>query len=140
MRGRAVGTVLATIALSAALTACSGEDTSLDLTGSWVLTSGSGPAGDIAPVSGSPITLTVEGERVSGSDGCNSLTGTVTVDGDSVRFSQLAVTERACLDENVMAAASSFDLALGEVDRGVLDEDGLALFGDEVALEFEKDQ
>lgn len=104
--------------------------------GTWTLTSGSGPAGDIAPVEGAPITLSVDGERVSGSDGCNSLTGVVEVDGDSVRFDQLAVTERACFDESVMRAASSYDQALGEVDRAVLDENGLALFGDEVALQF----
>jgi putative lipoprotein len=34
--------------------------------------------------------------RVSGGTGCNTFTGTVTVEGDQLTFSPLAMTRRAC--------------------------------------------
>jgi putative lipoprotein len=37
------------------------------------------------------------GGRVSGSDGCNRLTGTYQIDGERVAFGQMASTQMACL-------------------------------------------
>jgi heat shock protein HslJ len=40
--------------------------------------------------------FSAEGNRVSGSTGCNRFTGTFTQTGDSLRFSPLATTKMAC--------------------------------------------
>jgi heat shock protein HslJ len=46
--------------------------------------------------------------RVSGNTGCNSFTGTATIEGSNVTFSPLATTRRAC------------DAALTDQERGIL--------------------
>ena len=50
------------------------------------------------------------GGRVTGSDGCNRITGTYVVKGNAVTFGQLATTQRACL--NAPPTAPAFHDAL----------------------------
>lgn len=143
MRRRArLWTVLGFLGALVLLTGCGtgGEsEADLDLAGTWQLTEGSGPSGAIEPSADSPITLTFDGDAVTGSDGCNSLTGTVKVAGSRVVLDQLAVTERACLDESVMAAASAFHASLGEVTGGAREGEVLVLLGDQTDLRFAKE-
>ncbi len=80
------------LAASLAFTGCSGvsgEDTGgdIDPTGTW---------GD-ASAQGSPSLTLDEGGDVSGTDGCNQLTGTWSVnEADQVEFENVATTRKAC--------------------------------------------
>lgn len=112
----------------------------LDLAGTWQLTEGNGPGGDIEPVDGNPITLTFDGDQVVGSDGCNTMSGTVSATGTRVVFGELVVTEMACLDENVMTAASAFAAAIGEITGGAREGDTLVLLGSGTELRFAAEQ
>lgn len=47
------------------------------------------------------IQFTKEGQRVSGFAGCNRMMGTFTITGEALKFSPLAATKMACMDENV---------------------------------------
>lgn len=71
--------------------------------------------------------------RISGSDGCNSIMGTYTVDGDKLTFSQVASTMMACAEggehahdyKNALEKTTTFDI---HSDQLVLhDEKGLAI-------------
>lgn len=123
----------------AVLTSCSSPDGgTVDISGSWELVSGVTSDGDVVPVDGYPITLDVDGDQVTGSDGCNSYTGTVSVEGSGIAFGALAQTERACLDEAVMAAAGAYSTALVRVDSvSVGEDDLLVLAGQDVTLTFQ---
>lgn len=84
-------------------------EAALTLNGSWQLAGGTA----LSPVAGSVLSLTFEGDRVSGSSGCNRLTGSVRVQAGRVTFGPLATTRMAC-DPAVNAGESAFLRFLAE--------------------------
>ena len=64
--------------------------------------------------------------RVSGSDGCNRLTGSYQLDGDRVTFGQMAGTQMACLNPN--GTEAPFRDALKNASRLTVVGDRLELF------------
>lgn len=60
-------------------------------------------------------TMTFGAGRYSGTTGCNSYGGDATISGASVRLTAGAVTEMACLDDQVMAQEAKFLAVLPEV-------------------------
>jgi putative lipoprotein len=78
----------------------------------------------------------VEELRVSGSGGCNRLTGSFETTGGELRFGPIATTLRACL-EPVMHRETAFLAALARTTGFRLDKEGLALLdGSEVVARF----
>ena len=129
----------AVLLLGLALTACGGgtgpTSSAGDVQGtSWTLVSinGEPPSADPAP------TLTFDDARnVSGSAGCNTYTGSATVEGSSISFSPLASTRMACPDAAVTAQETAFLAALGEVEAYAMDSQGRLVLEDGVVLVFE---
>jgi len=66
------------------------------------------------------------GARFSGSDGCNGISGTYELKGDSVRFSAGISTQKACIDIGTFDAA--FRAALKGAIRLTITADRLELF------------
>ena len=66
------------------------------------------------------------GGRVSGSDGCNRITGTYELNGDRVAFRQMAATQMACLNEDDVER--QFRNALQNATRLTVAGDRLELF------------
>jgi heat shock protein HslJ len=66
------------------------------------------------------------GGRVSGSDGCNRLTGTYRLDGERVGFGQMASTQMACL--NSSGTEGPFRDALKNATRLTVTRDRMELF------------
>ncbi len=66
------------------------------------------------------------GGRVSGSDGCNRITGAYELHGDRVTFGQMAGTQMACLDEDDIERR--FRDALQSATRLTVTGDRLELF------------
>jgi heat shock protein HslJ len=92
-----------------------------DLAGtSWMLVSvGANPV-----VAGSGAGLTFDaGGNVSGSTGCNRVSGSYAVDGAALTFGPLATTRMAC-EENLMAQETSVLEALTDVSGWEIDADG----------------
>jgi heat shock protein HslJ len=85
---RVAGLLLATTA--AALAGCAGSD---DASGGSTID----PVGTWGDPSAEYLSLADDGS-LSGSDGCNRLTGTWEVEADQVRFGSLASTKMACED------------------------------------------
>jgi heat shock protein HslJ len=81
--------------------------------------------GDAVPAAiAEPITLHIEGDRVSGFAGCNRFGGQATLRGVKVQFLQLFATKMACMGEGVMAAEGAYLDALGATTGASLDGQG----------------
>lgn len=74
------------------------------------------------------LVLDAEASRVSGSSGCNRLTGTYTQDGDALTFGPLAGTRMAC-PEPAMDLERRFHAALEGVTGYSIDGEALTLEG-----------
>jgi heat shock protein HslJ len=51
-----------------------------------------------APIPGTSFTLRFESDKVSGNAGCNRFFGSYTLEGDQITFSDLGMTEMACME------------------------------------------
>ena len=132
--------VLAVLA-AAALTACSSDDAGEELSDAkWSLVE-YGAAGSIkAAVGAATISFDDDSGVTNGSTGCNSFFGEYSVDGNSISFSQIAWTERACLDPpGVMEQESDFLLILTAVTSFEIDGDELRLISPDGELRFRGD-
>lgn len=75
------------------------------------------------------LVFAAEGERVSGSGGCNRLLGTFAVDGERIELSPMAATRMACPEG--MAQERRFVRSLEQVVRYRIHGSHLELFADE---------
>jgi len=117
------------IVLVVSLAACSGlprpEASSIGLSGGeWQL----------RVLGGSPVderdarvpTLRFDAEQVSGSDGCNRISGSYSSDGQRISFGQMTSTRMACMDG--MALAQAYTAALTITQSYCLDGEELVLY------------
>jgi heat shock protein HslJ len=137
---RSAAPALALVLVLAACTAGSsgspGASGPIDLQGSWVLTSGTGPAGPLVLVEGSRVTISFSGSQVSGQSACNQYGGTVAVAGNAIHFSAMSTTEMACA-EPIMGLEAAYWEAFALVTRVVRQGDTLTLSGQGSRLDFE---
>jgi heat shock protein HslJ len=128
---------LVLLAVTAALSACAitTREATTELPGtSWVLVEldGAEPVGASAP----SIVFAEDG-TVSGSTGCNTFSGTATIDGSSIELGPLATTRMACTDEAAGAQEQAFLLALDGVTSYTIDEEGRLVLEGGAPLVFE---
>lgn len=106
-----------------------------DLTGTnWMLTT----LNDSQPVPTTTITINFDDEgRVNGSDGCNNYSGSYEVDGNNIKFGQMASTMMACPDpimkqanayQSVMAETTTFEISGDELNFNDADGNPVATF------------
>jgi len=117
-------------------TACLGSDFTDSLSGTWQLTSGTVNGVEIPLVETHPITITFDGDMVGGTASCNGYGGTYELSAASITFSDMAITEMACMPQETMEAEALYTTGLAVVDT-VEVEDGLTLSGPGVELVFE---
>ena len=89
---------------------------------SWVgrfISDGSGPRPVIAG-SEPTIAFSADGTAVSGSTGCNSYSGDVTIGRRTMSVSRIEVTERGCVDDGVMDQEALFLAIFQGVDAFTL--------------------
>jgi putative lipoprotein len=97
----------------------------------WSLAELGGSSVEIGPGESLPfLDFDLEELRVSGSGGCNRLTGGFDVTGRELRLGPLAATLMAC-PEPVMQREAAFLAALAETARFELEGDRLTLLGDD---------
>lgn len=121
--------------LLVALSACLGSDFADSVEGSWQLTEGIVDDDTVPIIESHPITITFEGDQVSGTASCNSFGGTYELDGSGITFGNLAMTEMACMPEKTMVAEQLFGSGLTMVDTVTLDA-SLTLSGPQAELVF----
>lgn len=137
---RRLGLLLATSALIA--TACLGSDFSDSLEGRWILESGTRDGQAIMILDSHPITLTLDGSRISGTAACNSYAGNYRVasNGNFQVIEGVAVTEMACSPEEAMESEAQYLGALVAVDKVVPTDGTLTLTGGGHELVFSVDE
>jgi heat shock protein HslJ len=82
------------------------------LIGDWVVTGyNNGAGGVVSPAIGTTLTATFTADMVSGSSGCNTFTGSYTLDGINVTIGPLASTMMAC-EQPAMDQETAFLTAL----------------------------
>jgi heat shock protein HslJ len=122
---------------AAALSACAitTREATTELPGtSWVLVELDGAE----PVAGFVPTIAfAEDGTVSGSAGCNTFSGTATIDGSSIELGPLATTRMACTDEAAGAQEQAFLLALEGVTSYTIDNEGRLVLEGDAPLVFE---
>ena len=91
------------------------------------------------PLQGKEITIRFEDDKVSGNAGCNSYFGTIKIKGNGITFSQLAMTEMACMEpEGIMEQEQEYLSFLSDVVSFSIDGDQLILKKDgQAQLTFE---
>jgi heat shock protein HslJ len=101
----------------------------------WILDEASlGMLGGDVPV-GAVVSLRLEDGVASGSAGCNSYTGSYSIDGTSIAFAGFAQTQMAC-DEPLMTLDQAYLAALASVDAFQASGDALVLTGSGLALSY----
>ena len=80
------------------------------------------------PIQGSSITMKFLDGEVSGNAGCNSYFGSYEIEGNSIIFSQLAMTEMACMEpDGIMEQEQAYLAFLSEVVSFSIDGNQLLL-------------
>lgn len=124
--------------LALLLTGCLGSDLSDSVEGAWQLKSGSRGGEPIPVFDTHPITMTFEAGRLNGTAACNGYGGDYRLSGREFSIEEgLAVTEMACMPEEVMRSEQAFLDALLAVDRIELGNEELTLRGDDAELTLE---
>lgn len=129
------------------LSACAGlmSGTSA-LQGEWVLTSGSDTQGALID-SAQPVTLTFDGDEVSGQAPCNTYNASVSRGPGAgstgpLEFGGIARTEMACAEQQQNELEARYFAALEAADSVSVSDDGetLELTGDGVFVRFERSE
>jgi len=82
------------------------------------------------PLTDAVITLEFADQRLSGSSGCNGYGAEYKISGENIQIEAIAMTEIACLDENIMQLESDYSNFLGQVKNFKISENRLELFDD----------
>jgi len=132
-RSMALLALLALLALSAC--AITSRDATIELPGtSWTLVEldGAEPVGETPP----GITFTDAG-GVTGTTGCNTFNGEVTIEGSELSFGPLATTRMACVEPAASEQEHAFLLAMEEVTGYTIDGEGRLVLEGGASLTFE---
>jgi heat shock protein HslJ len=106
---------LCCVALTLGLAACAPDAIQLEGS-SWTLTNIRDEAGDMAPaLPGVVVTMHFQVDQVSGESGCNTYSGSYTVDGNKLQFGPLATTRQACPEPETMKQENAFLSAMEQV-------------------------
>ena len=123
------------------LAGCSGSAAGSTMQGSWTLVEAEDATGTFVDP-GTPITLVVDGNRASGTSGCNQYSAEISGTAGSgtpadTKFGVAVQTLKAC-DEKIMKLEQRYTDAFGAVTKGELTDAGeLILTGTDVTLRFE---
>jgi heat shock protein HslJ len=125
--------LIAVLALSGC--AITSREATTELPGtSWTLVDldGAEPVGETTP----NITFTEDG-TVTGTTGCNTFNGQVTIDGSTLSFGPLATTRMACVDPAASTQEQAFLAALEDVTAYTIDDEGRLVLEGGAPLTFE---
>lgn len=109
-----------------------------DPLGAWELAAGMVDGVALPVLDDNPITVVVEGSRISGRSACNEYGGRIEPAPAGVVIGELSGTDMACAPDEVMALESAYLAALRRVRSIDVVEGSLAMRGDGVDLRFER--
>lgn len=116
---------------------CGGSSNGAEgIEGTWQMSEGTVGGEKVPLLESHPITITFDGDEVSGTAACNLYQGTFEVDGSSIDFDDLVMTEMACLPAETMEAEQLYARGLTMVRTVTVDGD-LVLTGPGVEMAFQ---
>ena len=128
---------LTALALVVAACAEPGAGPTDDLTEStWELESGTLDDLPIPIIDSHPITLTFSENGVGGTAACNGYAGSYQISGAEISFSEISLTEMACVPDETMEAERMYLDAMVRIESFDSDDDLLTLTGDGTELVF----
>lgn len=101
------------------------------LSGDWEVTAVRTANAVSSTVAGSTLTMKFDNGQVSGSAGCNTFSGSYTVEGDELTFGPLATTRKACADPAIGQQETDFLAALGNTKSYSARGDVVTLLADD---------
>ncbi len=119
-----IALALVTMAVAAA---CSGTSPGSPEGVDWTMRSMAGDRGLVDALAGAAPTLRLDGERASGTAGCNRYAASYTLAGSSLSFGPIAATKMFCADDGVMEQEDRYLSLLDTVDGWSIDEGQLIL-------------
>lgn len=99
---------------------------SVQLTGNYTVSAINGKK--LANTSNPTFTLSALDNSIKGTTGCNSVFGTYSLDLYTISFKDLAVSEKACLDKNIMKSERDFLDALNNTGSYSLENGALTFY------------
>jgi heat shock protein HslJ len=102
----------------------------------WQLETGTLDGAPILIVESHPITLSFTDDSAGGTAACNGYGGPYTISGAELTFAPPAVTEMACMPEQVMESETMYLAALVRVSNFTIDEERMTLTGEGVEMVF----
>ena len=99
---------------------------SVQLTGSYTVSALNGK--QLVDTTNPTFTLSALDNSFRGTTGCNSVFGNYTIDLYTINFGQLAVSEKMCMDKNIMKTEFDFLDALNNTGSYALDNGILTLY------------
>jgi heat shock protein HslJ len=115
-------------AIGGALTGCSPANSSAEFpAGSWSVDTLLLDEIPVKPLN--QITLSFDGNIVSGFAGCNTYSATFTTDGNQIAIDGIGSTRMLCREEGIMEQEAQFLGILDSVDSWEVGLDSLTLFG-----------
>nr|MBA2599931.1 META domain-containing protein [Actinomycetota bacterium] len=114
-----------------------GPTSSIPYAGTWRLTDGRGPDGEVPLGKGYRITLDISDRKAGGTAACNIYGGDLDINGDYFSLKGgLVMTEMAC-DPQAMDSEAAYVDALAAVDTIAWEGNSLTLTGPDAELHFE---
>ncbi|MEE8406481.1 MAG: META domain-containing protein [Acidimicrobiia bacterium] len=120
--------------LALVITACIVPTSSLE--GAWQLETGTFDGVPIPMVASHPITMTLEGDQITGTAACNGYGGTYHVSGGLFSITEFAMTEMACFPTEVMASERVYTNALFNVEAAEKIDGKLVMSGSRTEMVF----
>jgi len=126
--------------ISLALSACTAQESSTSLVGTWNLTAYGPPVSPIPAVADAGAQLTFNGDgTVGGNSGCNGFGGDYSVEGDQITFGQITSTLMACEDAR-MAQEDAVHTVLTDTATYAIEGNTLTLTNNDMVLVFTRGQ
>jgi heat shock protein HslJ len=102
----------------------------------WQFETGTLDDAPILIVESHPITLSFTDDSAGGTAACNGYGGPYTISGAELTFAPPAVTEMACMPEQVMESEAMYLAALVRISNFTVDEERMTLTGEGVEMVF----
>lgn len=120
------------IVAALALGACG--DSQPEVEGSWQLVSGTQNGNDLQLDANNPLTIDFDATNFSGNGGCNSFSGSYTLESSTIDLGAIASTQMAC---EALDLETTYLAGLTEVDSASSDGDQLTLSGPDTEFVYE---
>ncbi len=129
--------VAVVLAAGLLLVACSWGGPGQELQGQWQLLEATDAQGPM-DLKGSTVTMEIDADSARSDGPCNILQFELRGGPGDVEVTLGPITERACLDQDLMLIETRYVAALGAVTRADVSGDTLTLAGDDVRLTWQR--